>query len=78
MFFIYFLKLHWHGDQIIFCIMANSTKPASKGSTATITEGGLKHSFITIKLESGAGHGLEYDVEIYGKMNGVGMPIFSV
>ncbi|XP_050505253.1 uncharacterized protein LOC126883640, partial [Diabrotica virgifera virgifera] len=57
----------WHGDQKIFCVTAISAKSEEKGSTAEITEGGVDHSFVTIKMESGRGHGLEYNILIYAK-----------
>ncbi|XP_072387140.1 uncharacterized protein [Diabrotica undecimpunctata] len=59
--------VEWRGDQKIYCVTAISIKSAEKGSTAWISDGGVNHTYISIELESGRGHGLEYNVTIYAK-----------
>nr|XP_023012479.1 uncharacterized protein LOC111502600 [Leptinotarsa decemlineata] len=56
----------WHGDKNIYCILALSAKPASKGSTVFVKEGGLGHSFVTLEFHSTKNHGLEYSVQVFG------------
>lgn len=55
----------WHGDYKIYCITAVSEKTEDKGSTFEITEGGLNHAFISLKLKSSTNHGLEYMLTLY-------------
>ncbi|CAH1163542.1 unnamed protein product [Phaedon cochleariae] len=58
----------WHGNERIICIIALSQKEQSKGSTVSITAGGINQHFVTLKMKSGSSHGLEYNIQVFGRM----------
>ncbi|XP_028141163.1 uncharacterized protein LOC114335179 [Diabrotica virgifera virgifera] len=60
-------KVEWHGDTTIYCLQVTTDQDESKGATATVKEGGVGHSFVTVKVESGRGHSLDYYVKVYAK-----------
>lgn len=55
----------YHGDHKIYCILAISLREEEKGSSVEIIEGGVNRTFVTLKLQSGRGHGLEYQLSVY-------------
>ncbi|XP_074042136.1 uncharacterized protein [Leptinotarsa decemlineata] len=58
----------WYGDQKIYCILALGGKQTSKDSTVLIKEGGINHTFVTLEFHSQKNHGLEYNVQVFGKL----------
>ncbi|KAG5879915.1 hypothetical protein JTB14_014388 [Gonioctena quinquepunctata] len=57
----------WHGDQKIYCILALSQKDSSVNSTISVADGGVNHTHVTLEMHSKKNHGLEYNIQIFGK-----------
>ncbi|KAG5879912.1 hypothetical protein JTB14_014385 [Gonioctena quinquepunctata] len=58
---------NWYGDPVIYCVMAMSLIPQSEGSTVTIKEGGVGHSFVTLEMHTKRGHGFDYNINVFAK-----------
>ncbi|CAH1105498.1 unnamed protein product [Psylliodes chrysocephalus] len=60
-------KSHWAGDKKIYCVLALSQESESEGSTVEIKEGGVGHTFVTLKIKSKKSHGYEYNIQVFAK-----------
>ncbi|CAH1992676.1 unnamed protein product [Acanthoscelides obtectus] len=59
--------VEWFGDENIYCVMAISEKVQATGSTVEILRGGVGHNFVSLHMKSAKNHGLEYNIQIFGK-----------
>nr|CAH7760455.1 unnamed protein product [Callosobruchus chinensis] len=60
-------KVHWSGNETIYCVMVLGEEGESEESTVETIGGGVGHHNVSLVLKSAAGHSLKYNVQIFGK-----------
>ncbi|KAF7266964.1 hypothetical protein GWI33_019748 [Rhynchophorus ferrugineus] len=58
--------VNYNGNKIISCMEALNQKDSKTGGTVEIQTGGVGYDFVGIEMISHTGHGLDFQIKIYG------------